>query len=456
MVSTDGAKSLYSDLMRSADSHQPGDASEAELQLLSDLELESLRSERLRATIIATFSGIGGLMFLTVEHFFAEQVEPFRLHRGFGTHVAMAMAFLLCCELVLRAVISRRIARGTPGSGLVWRYASAALELTVPTAMTLLFMNLMHSVNGLLMPPTSLYFFFVMVSALRMDFGVCLFTGILAAAEYLLLYYYGRSHYDDASSMVLLVTPFHHVAKALGFIICGVAAGVITTQLKQRVTRSVRLLAERNRINTMFGLYVSPSVVNQLMERPSDMEGELRNVCVLFLDIRNFTQFSEKRSPQEVVQYLNGLFSFMIDIIGRHQGIINKFLGDGFMAVFGAPIADEQACEHAMRAALEIGAQLEHEVAAGRLPPTRTGIGIHYGPALTGSIGSSRRKEYTLIGDTVNLASRIEALTKQHDAQILVSHHVIQAAASANIKAQSIGEVAVRGREAPLALYKLA
>ncbi len=395
-------------------------------------------------------------MFLTMENFFAKHVELLREHRGFGTYIAIALMLLLVCELILRAAISRRIDRGTPGSGRVWRYASAALELTVPTAMTLLFMNLMQSVCGLLMPPTSLYFFFVLVSSLRMDFGVSLFTGVLAAAEYLLLYYYGRSHYDDSASTVLLVTPFHHAAKALGLIVCGVAAGVITTQLKQRVTRSVRLLAERNRINAMFGLYVSPSVVNQLMERPSDIEGELRNVCVLFLDIRNFTQFSEKRSPQEVVQYLNGLFSFMIDIVGRNQGIINKFLGDGFMAVFGAPLADDRACEHAMRAALEIGAQLDHEVAAGRLPPTRTGIGIHYGPALTGSIGSSRRKEYTLIGDTVNLASRIEALTKQHDAQILVSHHVLQAAPGTDIKAQSIGEVAVRGREAPLALYKLA
>jgi adenylate cyclase len=192
------------------------------------------------------------------------------------------------------------------------------------------------------------------------------------------------------------------------------------------------------------------------MERRAGLEGELRNVCVLFLDIRNFTQYSEKRTPQEVVDYLNGLFTFMIDIVSKHNGIINKFLGDGFMAIFGAPLADGRECEHAMRAALEIVARLQAEVAAGKLPPTRTGIGIHYGPALTGSIGSPRRKEYTIIGDTVNLASRIEHLTKDHDAQILVSQSVLHAAPEANIPADRIGEVAVRGRQARLELYRLA
>ena len=156
------------------------------------------------------------------------------------------------------------------------------------------------------------------------------------------------------------------------------------------------------------------------------------------------------------MNYLNGLFAFMIDIVSKHNGIINKFLGDGFMAIFGAPLTDGRECEHAMRAALEIVAQVEAEVAAGRLPPTRTGIGIHYGPALTGSIGSLRRKEYTIIGDTVNLASRVEQLTQQHNAQILVSQSVLHAAPDANIKADHIGEVPVRGREARLELYKLA
>lgn len=126
------------------------------------------------------------------------------------------------------------------------------------------------------------------------------------------------------------------------------------------------------------------------------------------------------------------------------------------MAIFGAPLPDERACEKAIAASQQILKQLAARIADGQLPPTRLGIGIHYGPVLTGSIGSERRKEYTIIGDTVNLAARIEQLTKQYDAQLLVSQSVLSALLSGEPRAERIGEVAVRGREGSLELYKLA
>lgn len=435
-----------------------GAASEAEHQLLSELDREALLSEQLRAKLIALFCGIGGFVFLVLHFFFAQHIELLAHGPKFGPRIVAVLWMTMLFELALWARVRRRLAQGSPGSALHWRYLSAILELSMPTVMVYSFLNLMHPVYGLLMPPTSLYFVFILLSALRMDFGVCVVTGVVAAIEYLLLYYYGLSRYSGPPLIVLLATPFHHAAKAGGFVACGVLAGVITTQLKQRVVRSLRLIAERNRVTMMFGLYVSPTVVEQLMDKQGGMDlgGEQRDVCVLFLDIRNFTQFSEKRTPQEVVSYLNALFPFMIEIVSEHQGIINKFLGDGFMAVFGAPLADGKACEHAMQAALAMVQRLDEEVTAGRLPPTRIGIGIHHGPALTGSIGSPRRKEYTIIGDTVNVAARIEQLCKRHDAQILVSQSVISAAPDCGVRAEQIGEVGVRGREAPLALYKLA
>src|SRR5215475_14343319 len=123
----------------------------------------------------------------------------------------------------------------------------------------------------------------------------------------------------------------------------------------------------------------------------------------MFLDIRNFTGFAEKRSPEEVVEYLESLFEFMIEIVNRHNGIINKFLGDGFMAVFGAPLSDGKDCENAVRSAKEILERVKEETDRGAILPTQVGIGLHAGKAVTGSIGSAVRKEYTVIGDVVNL-----------------------------------------------------
>src|SRR6185436_15921042 len=195
--------------------------------------------------------------------------------------------------------------------------------------------------------------------------------------------------------------------------------------------------------------YVSPVVMDELLTLEPHLRSELRSVCVMFLDIRNFTAFAEKQRPEAVVAYLESLFEFMIEIVNRHHGVINKFLGDGFMAVFGAPLSDGADCLNGLEAAREILSRIEDEVAAARILPTRVGIGVHSGEAVTGSIGSSLRREYTVIGDVVNVASRIEQLNKQFGSQLLISETVWQIVRDKVEDATPMGAVQVKGREAP-------
>ncbi|HXC68419.1 MAG TPA: adenylate/guanylate cyclase domain-containing protein, partial [Pyrinomonadaceae bacterium] len=156
------------------------------------------------------------------------------------------------------------------------------------------------------------------------------------------------------------------------------------------------------------------------------------------------------------VRYLESLFEFMIEIVNRHHGIINKFLGDGFMAVFGAPLSDGKDCANALEAAQEILNRVQQEVQAGTILPTTVGIGLHAGEAVTGSIGSALRREYTVIGDVVNLAARIEKLNKDFDSQLLISEMVWQAVNADGGKAVPMGQVQVRGREQAIQVYQLA
>jgi adenylate cyclase len=134
-----------------------------------------------------------------------------------------------------------------------------------------------------------------------------------------------------------------HAAKALIFLMTGVAAGFVARLICRQVVNSFRSVEERNRIVGIFGQHVSPEVVDALLTQELELGGDVRHVCMMFLDIRDFTTYSETKGPEEVVQYLNSLFEFMVDIVNRHHGIVNKFLGDGFMAVFGAPIAGGEA-----------------------------------------------------------------------------------------------------------------
>jgi adenylate cyclase len=230
--------------------------------------------------------------------------------------------------------------------------------------------------------------------------------------------------------------------------------GVIS--MGRRLTDAM-LEAQRsqNEVLETFGRHVSPQVAKRLLERGAESETELRDVSVLFLDIRSFTALSESRSPKEVVSLLNDLFSFMVDEIDGNQGIVNKFLGDGFMAVFGAPFSAGHDADNALAAALSICARLEARVAGAELPRLGIRIGIHAGHAIAGNIGSSRRKEYTLIGDVVNVASRVEALNKRFDSTVLITEAVWSRLTQPYPEAVTHPDVEIRGRTERLTLYQL-
>ena len=175
----------------------------------------------------------------------------------------------------------------------------------------------------------------------------------------------------------------------------------------------------------------------------------------MFLDIRQFTPFVEKHQPEEVVAYLNTLFGFMIRIIESHHGVINQFLGDGFMATFGAPVSINNPNQHAVDASQEIIYKLNKEHAKGSIPKTKIGIGLHYDEAVTGNIGSSLRKQYSITGKVVIMASRIEQLNKKYNTSLLISEEVYNHINKETKNTFSeIGTSSIKGSKNPVSLYK--
>ena len=294
---------------------------------------------------------------------------------------------------------------------------------------------------------------------MRLDFKLCVFTGFAATVEYIALAIYLISKTTVPVGEQFLLEPVYYIAKGAILLLTGVIAGIVTMQIKRWVGSALESIEDRDKIVGVFGQHVSPIVVNKLLSQKTQKKeatSEVRHVCMMFLDIRNFTHFSEKKDPADVVAYLNSLFEFMIEIINDNHGIVNKFLGDGFMAVFGAPFSDGQDSLHAVTAAYKIIERVEAESVAGRIPFTRVGIGLHAGLAVTGNVGSALRKEYTVIGDVVNLASRIEQLNKQFHSQLLISETVWQAIEQPDKQVTALGPVQVKGRDTPVEIYQLA
>jgi adenylate cyclase len=174
----------------------------------------------------------------------------------------------------------------------------------------------------------------------------------------------------------------------------------------------------------------------------------------MFVDFRSFTAGARSRSPQDVVDRLDGAFAVLVEILDRHGGIVNKFLGDGFLALFGAPLEAEDPAHRAVAAGREMLDAMER-INEGSSWPLRIGIGIHFGEVVAGNIGSPRRKEYTVIGDTVNFAARLEALNKEFNSQLLVSSAVCDALGDFGNDAVSLGQVAIKGYDRPMAVWQL-
>jgi adenylate cyclase len=229
---------------------------------------------------------------------------------------------------------------------------------------------------------------------------------------------------------------------------------------------AVRLTGEerlRSRLRQVFSRYVADEVVEKLMAagKLPDLGGEALNITVLFADIRNFTTISERLTPHEVVEMLNAYFSSICEPILEHGGTVDKFIGDAVMAVFGAPAPHPDHARRALSTALAMDGKVEDfqawmaERFPGRgLPEFHIGIGLHTGEAVVGNIGSPKRLEYTSIGDAVNIASRLENLTKEMGWTIIASEQVI-AAAGPGVKTGGKREARLKGKEEPVRIYEV-
>lgn len=216
---------------------------------------------------------------------------------------------------------------------------------------------------------------------------------------------------------------------------------------------------QKQAIRRMFAQYMSETVISHLLANPEKLVlgGERRRVTLFFSDLAGFTTFSESLAPEAVVALLNDYLSTMTEIILEESGTVDKFEGDAIMAFWGAPLDQEDQGQSACRAALRQTAalkELNHRFAAEGLPPLQIRIGLHTGEAIVGNLGSARRFDYTVIGDSVNLASRLEGLNKFYGTQIVASETTV-AEAGGQVEFRELDRVAVKGREAPVTVFEV-
>jgi class 3 adenylate cyclase len=228
-------------------------------------------------------------------------------------------------------------------------------------------------------------------------------------------------------------------------------------RLGAALNQMIKGLQERDRVKDVFGRYIAKQAAEQLMTGPLNLGGQEKRVTILFSDIRGFTSMAETMTPEQVVAFLNEYFTEMVDAVMEQEGMLDKFLGDGLMAVFGS-FGDQP--DHARRAVLaalrmkSLLAKINGDRAMRGKPPVAIGIGIHTDDVIVGSIGSKQRLEFTHIGDGVNVASRVQALNKEYQTTILVTGATYELL-KGEFEMKPIAEVTLRGKTRSLPIYEV-
>lgn len=417
------------------------------------IKKEIIESERLKA-IIFSFTALSLLTTQIIIYIFYFD----RIYTVFNTIAPFFVIFLFTVfifirEIQIRRILNKRLKENKTISKKM-QFINIIIEASLPSIILVVTLFFNFSFELLFSPIVYIYFLVIILSVLSLDFWVTLTGGFVAAVEYFIISIVVLAYADIPESVFFLKESFAYLIKAILIFVCGGIGATVGHLIKKRIYHSFKLTDEKNNLFNMLGQQVSRDIAKELIENNRDLEAKELFACVMFLDIRGFTPLVSKFKPEEIIKYQNIIFGFMIEHINKNNGLVNQFLGDGYMATFGAPISRGNVCQNAVNAALEIIDELDKINKENTIPYTRIGIGLHAGDIVAGNVGTEIRKQYSVSGNTVILASRIEQLTKTFDSQLLISREVYQHLDDKKELFTSLGEISVKGRTEPIEILK--
>jgi class 3 adenylate cyclase len=343
------------------------------------------------------------------------------------------------------------------------KYISVTFDTMIITGMLLLYATGMGFATSLKSITFMTYFFVLILTTLRFDIKLSIYSAILPMVAYGVVVAsasingveWGNMAEEFTTSKVNKIQQAYRFAYLLSLgILMIVLVNNIHRLVKMRESEARKRLWEqiqKEKTQSLFKRYFSEKIARYLSTNPPDLGGKSQKVTILVCDIRGFTALSESIGPSESVTLLNKLFERLVQIVFKHSGTLDKFLGDGMLVVFGVPHALPDDALRAVKAAQEMSRAI-HEI--GQPYNLEMGFALNTGEVIFGNIGSSQRMEFTVIGDTVNTAARIESLNKDSVTRILVSE-TTYSEISTKFSARELPEASIRGKRGTIRLFEI-
>jgi len=407
------------------------------------IDVESTKNEYQRLKIFSVVLFVGFCMAVINSQFYqTERATIFGDAASFHWVILWTLGYLIVCIASLYFVRSKVQRQGV----LSQRYVvlNLVIESLLPGILLFVLSSYIKSPILVDSPVVFLYFPIIIVSALHLNFRLSMLTGLIAAGSYLFIISWVFTFYADHPVHQLYLPPSVYYSRVVILVLSGICAGFVGVLLKRRIVTAVKSLEEKNKIENLFSQQVSEKVMETLTKE-KDFSKKL-DATILFLDIRDFSNAAQTKSPEEVIQFQNNFFSPILSIVNKHNGVVNQILGDGLMVSFGAPVADARHADAAFGASLEIFELIGQKPDFGfDNMDVRIGIGVHSGTVITGNIGNESRKQFSISGTPIIIAARLEQLNKKYHTSFLTSGKFFRRLSNQDIRVKKHGKTQVKG-----------
>jgi adenylate cyclase len=332
-------------------------------------------------------------------------------------------------------------------------YLNLLLEFGLPAIILYHIVKYDNSLLVLEYDGLTFYFLLLMLSAMHLDFKLSLGAGILACFGYWGVSYWGIVFLKPEADVDQMIEIYS--MRSVGLLSAGIIAGIVADEIRKRVNNLLKAKDDQNEMESLLGQQLSTHVARELIEHKNDKVGQKVMGSVMFLDIRDFTSMADHQSPEETIEFQNAIFDPLIRIIDKNNGIIHQILGDGFMASFGVAVHNPNHVQDAYQAGIQILEVINHCRREMNGDKTRVGIGLHCGELITGNIGNEIRKQFSIAGKSVIIASRIEQLNKKFNSQFLMSKSIVDRLPEENNPSVNLGKLKLKGIDDEIEIFKV-